>query len=261
MYKDHERFDKPDENQRIWRYMDFTKFVSLLDKSELFFSRADKLGDLFEGSFPMANIADRPDIYNSKDGVFSTIGGPDLPTFLNNYHDFMKLQPRCTVINCWSMNEHESAALWKYFLKSNEGLVIQSTFKRLKDSIDDSRYEVNIGKVKYVDYETERIPESYVFDPFLYKRKSFEQEHELRALIYKNEVVNKRGKKKNATWDNPPFKEGVGIHVKLDMLIERVYTAPTSPKWLFELIKSILKLYKIKDDIVFTSSLDLTPDY
>ena len=39
-----------DRNVPIWRYMDIAKFLSLLDKQSLFFSRLDHLGDPFEGS-------------------------------------------------------------------------------------------------------------------------------------------------------------------------------------------------------------------
>ena len=41
----------PDFNSVIWRYMDFAQLVSLLDKEALFFCRADKLGDPFEGAW------------------------------------------------------------------------------------------------------------------------------------------------------------------------------------------------------------------
>lgn len=52
MYKLHELFIEPqDQNAKIWRYIDFTKFVSLIDSQELFFARADKFDDPFEGSF------------------------------------------------------------------------------------------------------------------------------------------------------------------------------------------------------------------
>ncbi|KAF5417648.1 MAG: hypothetical protein C5S38_01290 [Candidatus Methanophagaceae archaeon] len=52
MYKEHPAFEKPsDEDIKIWRYIDFTKFVSLLDKKALFFARADRLSDSFEGSY------------------------------------------------------------------------------------------------------------------------------------------------------------------------------------------------------------------
>ena len=43
MFKEHKAYRTPkDENAKIWRYMDFTKFVSMLDKSALFFTRVDK---------------------------------------------------------------------------------------------------------------------------------------------------------------------------------------------------------------------------
>jgi hypothetical protein len=37
-------------------------------------------------------------------------------------------------ISSWHINENESAAMWEICLQSNEGVAIQSTFKRLKDS-------------------------------------------------------------------------------------------------------------------------------
>ena len=49
----------PPADTILWRYMDFTKFVSLLEKRSLFFARADKLGDPFEGATPINNIKAR----------------------------------------------------------------------------------------------------------------------------------------------------------------------------------------------------------
>ena len=46
----HEYMVKPDEEQKVWRYLDFTKFLSLLDKNALFFSRIDRLTDKYEGA-------------------------------------------------------------------------------------------------------------------------------------------------------------------------------------------------------------------
>ena len=37
----------------------------------------------------------------------------------------------CTAVNCWHINEHESAAMWDLYLKSNEGIAIQSTYQKL----------------------------------------------------------------------------------------------------------------------------------
>ena len=40
----------------LWRYMDFTKLVSLLEHRAIFFARADKLGDPFEGAWSNVNL-------------------------------------------------------------------------------------------------------------------------------------------------------------------------------------------------------------
>ena len=50
MYNFHPVFEQPsDVNVRVWRYLDFTKLVSLVDSRRLYFTRADKFEDPFEG--------------------------------------------------------------------------------------------------------------------------------------------------------------------------------------------------------------------
>ena len=54
MYCENPSFKKPDnENVKIWRYIDFTKLVWMLEKESLFFTRIDTLQsvDTYEGSF------------------------------------------------------------------------------------------------------------------------------------------------------------------------------------------------------------------
>lgn len=43
-------YEVPDKDSRLWRYMDFTKYVSMLSTSGLYFSRADSFDDHFEGA-------------------------------------------------------------------------------------------------------------------------------------------------------------------------------------------------------------------
>lgn len=248
MYKEHPVFEKPEDvNVQIWRYMDFTKFVSLLDKSALFFPRADKLDDPFEGSFSKANIKLRPEVYKGEipQHIFEQLG------------EFIKSLKKFTAINSWHLSEYESAAMWRLYLKSNEGIAIQSTFARLKNSLKDENYDVYIGKVKYIDYERDWIPERNLFYPFLHKRKSFEHERELRALVQK--IPTKRNGGIN--FSKTLFDEyGIHVAVDLDILIERIYVAPTCPDWLFELVRSVANKYGL-DKEVLRSSLDEVPVY
>jgi hypothetical protein len=51
MYSAEPLFNVPEnENVTIWRYMDFTKLVSLIDKKALYFARADRFSDKFATS-------------------------------------------------------------------------------------------------------------------------------------------------------------------------------------------------------------------
>jgi len=246
MYKEHPVFESPqNENAKIWRYMDFTKFVSLLDKSALFFTRADKLGDPFEGSYSKANINLRPTVYEGK-----------IPQdALRTMSTFSKLLLKFTVINCWHLNEYESAALWGLYLKSNEGIAIQSTFNRLRDSLKDENHNIYIGKVKYIDYEKDWLPEGNSLYPFVHKRKSFEHERELRAVIQK---LPSKGDALDLS--KPSFDDGLYVSVDLDLLVDRIYLVPTCPKWLLELVKSLLIKYELDKDVL-QSNLDDVPVY
>ena len=255
MYEDHPDFIKPnDENAKIWRYMDFTKFVSLLDNSALFFARADKLGDSFEGSYPKKNIKYRP--------LFAQIQMPQ-PIFLKKFNELTKTMLRFTAINCWHLSDYESSAMWVVYSKNSYGISIQSTFRRLRDGIIDDRYRVYIGKVQYVDYDTDIIPEGNAFFPFLYKRKAFEHEKELRAIT--EGILLEHGdydviKKKKGKIIPFPTDNGIYMKVNLDVLIDKIYIAPSTPTWFEGLVKSFIGKYGLVKQSLH-SQLDDNPQY
>ena len=47
---------QPKDDTTLWRYMSFEKFANLLATGSLFFSRADKYDDKFEGYIPESVI-------------------------------------------------------------------------------------------------------------------------------------------------------------------------------------------------------------
>lgn len=247
MYKEHPIFEKPEnENARIWRYMDFTKFVSLLDKSALFFTRADKLDDPFEGSYSKANVKLRPEVYKDK------IPAKALAEFSAFHRELI----RFTAINCWHLSEYESAAMWKLYLKSNEGIAIISTFNKLKTCLNDERHNIYIGIVKYIDYGKDWLPEGNSLYPFVHKRKSFQHEQELRAVIQGFSYKKDGG----IDWSKSPFNGGIYVPVDLDILFDKIYLAPTCPKWLFDLVKALTKKFELNKEVL-QSSLDDVPVY
>src|SRR5450631_1939536 len=53
MITTHESFPPPPNRQiSVWRYMNLSKLVWMLQKKALFFSRSDLMGDPYEGYYP-----------------------------------------------------------------------------------------------------------------------------------------------------------------------------------------------------------------
>ncbi len=258
-YEEHPVCRLPQGDTRIWRYMDFTKLVSLLDTRALYFTNLERLSefDPFEGLYTRANLANEKWFQNLQyDAIPEEMRKPgtayaDKTTF-ESYKKapilaraFGKAQRSLTYVNCWHESSHESAAMWKVYLKSDEGIAIQSTVDRLKESL--SNYEefgVFIGEVIYVDFDTFIIPDDNLLAPYLHKRQSFEYEHELRALIWGGQ----RGKMNLNGPETAPA--GLNVATDLDILIEKIYASPRAEEWLVKLLKSICSHYNLNKEVV-----------
>jgi hypothetical protein len=70
----------------------------------------------------------------------------------------------------------------------------------------------------------------------MHKRKSFEHERELRAILW---LISFRNYVPIEGKSPPPPDVGISLPVDLDRLIEAVYVAPTSPEWFYDLAKKI----------------------
>lgn len=236
MYEESPTFKQPEnENVRIWRYMDFTKLVSLIESQCLYFTRADRFDDPFEGSWPKINVNARKDIFLD----FTKENQEAYIKMISLVGNISQLLTKHQAINCWHMNEHESAAMWKLYLKSNEGIAIQSTYLKLRESITDNE-KVFLGVVKYIDYEKEPIDANSMISAFVYKRKSFEHEREIRAIVTKAPPSDG---KNGIDFNKETITHGIKIKVDIERLIEKIYVAPNAPNWFSELVSSIVQHY------------------
>jgi hypothetical protein len=229
--------------------MNLAKFISMLQDEALHFARADRMADEFEGSISKPTFSIRR---------AALAGIPDIDFENLNAHmaharkDFRKY----VYLNCWHMNEGESAAMWDLYLGGEpQGVAIRSTYRRLCESITDER-PVDIGTVKYVDYDVETVPDGNALHPYVYKRKSFEHEHEIRALHLGHQVVGGGDSGRAA----PLGLDVVPIRADLDRLVEAVYASPKAKDWFERLIRNELGRYGRNWEVVH-SSLDNDPIY
>jgi len=233
MYQPHPVFKDPvDLNEPVWRYMDFSKFVAILASRSLYFARADLLGDPFEGSYTLQSL-ETLDMTSRFYGITEMLsdGASRLRAQRRKEH----------VISCWHLNRHESAAMWSLYLKSSEGLAIQSTYANLRDCFD-FEYPVYLGAVDYLDYKTEAFDTGNAFIPFLTKRKSFEHEREVRAIVGCASI--------NPDQSGLPLEVGgANIKVNLERLVQAVYVAPTAPQWFTEVVRQTIKQFGFDFDV------------
>lgn len=250
----HPSFPQPKgPNTKIWRYMDFTKFASMFEQNGIFFSRSDILGDPFEGSYSKANADDliRSEVYADE---CRRLNIPIKKMIEANkmFGEIRRWQRQWMMISCWHMSEYESAAMWKLYTKSDESICIQSTYEKLANVLPEIIY---IGQVQYIDYSKEWIGERNLFTPYMHKRKSFEHEHEIRAI----DNQSPKGPLPMEKGLAPP-EFGVWCNIDLHELIERIYIAPSSPAWFRDLVEKFTIRYDFKIDVI-KSSLDDEPFY
>ncbi|MFE3870875.1 hypothetical protein ACFX5F_06525 [Flavobacterium sp. ZS1P70] len=197
-----------DPNTIVWKYLDLSKFLDLLMSQKLFMSRSDKFEDQYEGTFSEPTFEEIRKL---------SIDNPD---FLNYY----KSHREKVAISSWHINEYESFAMWQIFTQNSEGLAIQSTIGRLQNALQpETNFDQHIGEVNYIDYKKEYIPFDDMFFPFLFKRKSFQYEREVRIItdIGENKIT---------------LNEGLKINVDISQLIEKIYIHPKSENWYKNLV-------------------------
>ncbi len=209
-----------DEDGALWRFMDFTKYVSMLHRRALFFARADQLPDPFEGLYVPHHRAGAPG------------GEIDLRLREEVY------------VNCWHVNQHESAAMWRIYLKGDDGIALRTTASRLRDVLARGQETIYLGVVRYLDYEHERVPRGHEIHPFFCKRKPFDYEREVRALW--------------RTRERSQDDLGRYFSVSLEHLIEEVVVSPLSEPWLEELVRSVTDRFELALPVV-TSSMREPP--
>jgi hypothetical protein len=202
-----------DPNTVVWKYLDLSKFLDLLLSQKLFMSRSDKFEDQYEGTFSEPTFEEIKKL---------SIDNPD---FLN----FYKTHREKVAISSWHINEYESFAMWQIFTQNSEGLAIQSTIGRLQESlVPETNFNQYIGEVNYIDYKKEHIPFDDMFFPFLFKRKSFQYEREVRIISDIGESTIK-------------INEGLKINVDINQLIEKIYIHPKSENWYKNLVIQLVK--------------------
>jgi hypothetical protein len=228
--------DLPPEESVIWRFMDFPKFVAMVHKGGIHFCRADELGDPFEGSYTPESLQ-----------AFTCFVGDDKEK-AEEWREIIKHLRLNTYISCWHVSPGESAALWRLY---GNAVAIRSTSQRLRAFLGGS--EIEVGLVRYIDYENDHPSIRHSIEPFFYKRSAFKHEQELRAAY---QYLTYEG----STWvpDDSPGLPGEWKAGDLNQLIDSVVVSPTAPDWFRELTFEVGRKLGL-NVVCYPSRLNVSP--
>jgi hypothetical protein len=229
---------------RLWRYMDFAKFVAILEHRSMHFARADVLGDSFEGA---AGIAERRQEWNDfyldyfRQAIITAPGQEQPPPsehvereaarLLRDLSALGERDRRRTFVNCWHANTGESEALWRlYCPPPMMGVAIETDAKSLTEALGDDP-QIRLGRVQYVDF---RKAFAGYHDRIYWKRKSLSHEAEVRAVIQHRDVQDDLG---------------VAIPVDLQKLLLSIVPSPFAPVWFAVLVESTMRRFGIEASV------------
>lgn len=206
---------QPDNSETmIWRYLDFPKLIDLLHTQELHFAQIATLSDPFEGHVPIRNHR-----FWKKQ--------PEVETWAT------QLRRSYSYVSCWSALETESVAMWALYGAFSGGFAIQSTYDKLVTVLP---ADVFVGKVNYIAYGGESMIDPYnVVNAIAHKRKEYRHEDEVRAFIFDTESLDRERPASPL-----PFKR---ISVDIAKLIDTIYIQSTTPDWIDDLLRKLLKMY------------------
>lgn len=211
-------------------------------KLKPFFSRADNLGDPFEGA---SGVADREIEWDkfyleffsdavrnppSRNSPFETEIEADATRLLKQMRASAEAERKSTFVSCWHANEGESEALWRLYCPPySSGVALETTAERLTAALGDS--DIELGQVQYVDF---RRSFAGIHDRIFWKRSSLRHEAEVRAVM-----KHRFGKESG----------GVSRLVDIETLCVSVVPSPFAAAWFGPLIKSVTERYALNLNI------------
>ena len=207
----------PEMGEKVWRYMSFSRFLWLLQNKQLWLTRADLLGDPWEITLAgdqLAHVISRhpPDPFPPR--------GAKRETPIQRSERIIRSWRRHTFVSCRSASEHESHALWRIYCRSSEGVALQTTLGKLRESVG----SLPVYRVTY------QIPGSKRQTPTLpdlvaKKRPMFAYEQEVRVVLSTNGKDEIEVLGHCLEWDPEKNVEFIQVHPEADNSFMQTVTA------------------------------------
>jgi hypothetical protein len=227
------------KNEEIcWRYLTIEKFIDFMITGDLVFVRTDQLtqdpllGDKFEGQ--IARVSDSIILETSRK-VYEIIKAivPDSSAEEWHKNTFSRLKEE-TFVNCWTLDESESLAMWMIYCRGQGGVALRSSVGKLR------QLPCLPGRVIYIDHDRYDDHNLDYRGIFFRKRKHFSYEREYRLLIEN---------KDNAA----PVQR---VHVNWDDIVDEILISPYTPPWFRPRLERLAEVIGVRTTFSLSSFND-----
>ena len=228
------RLNANELNMVAFKYMDYPKFLSLVANENIYFARPTEFEDKLDSFIPR-NVYIKKLSNDTKEIVR-----------YKREIDSVAYNRQRALVSCWHIGDYESDLMWKTYAK-HDGIMIQTTVMKLIN-LDYSPFLDNnarciIDKIKYIDAQKEFIKKNNltlqqineldidITEQFFLKNKSFEDEKELRIVIFEK-----------PNYDLKHYNNGktVKIGMPLHYFIDKIILSPYAPDYYIETLKQTL---------------------
>lgn len=246
-----EGFEAPSPSNIIWRYMSLEKFLNMLERRTLRFSRASTMSDGRELRLPYEKL--KAEYWQHWDSLNIEERRSSLDSVWENCEQ-VKAQAhdlrRRTYLSSWTIAQTESYALWKIYLGgSRAGVAIKSTFSALQKAIKHEREQkIQCARVRYTD---DVNPEHLEDRHFIYQKSThYDYEKELRLAIDHAFDPSRSDDKfirfmASAGHDTNP--NSLNLSIDTNTLIREIYLSPFAMKGFQKSFEKIVR--KIDPDL------------
>ena len=182
----------------IWRYMDVGKYLDLITRQQMWFSRAIifRQTDPYEGAPTQFDRQKRDRVLSAKTKDELQEAWPEISSLMSQVPkslyffqalflskvQFLDINLYGHSISCWHENPSESDAMWALYAQRDAGIAIMSTVSRALNAFASSKRNIVVAKVNYDSKGGLSALTSGNYDSLLIKRHAFHHENEIRMI-------------------------------------------------------------------------------
>lgn len=234
----------PHPEVTLWRYLDFEKFKWFMENQRVFMPSAQFLGDPLEGTTPVGHVEWWKDLMESAESEAKRKIIEGNYKKLSSFADAFRPH---YYVSCWHMNAVESSKMWKAYTESPDSVAVTTSYSALRSALPEY---VEIGMVRYIDYENEQLPSLNMFEFITHKNINYCFEREVRAVALPPVTEELGSKHFQENHFESESKKGFLVFapsVDITSLIHSVVLHPEASSKFTEEIRAICKNSNIPD--------------